>query len=47
MDRIAETTQPLDVVADRAGGDFESVGELDAGPVARRLKQRQQAEQTC
>ena len=45
VDRVPESTQPLDVVADRARAHLESLGELRARPVARRLEQREQAKQ--
>src|SRR6185503_19310761 len=46
MDRVPERPQPLDVVADRAGADLEAFSELRPGPVAGRLEQREQAEQS-
>ena len=44
--RIAEAAQAFDVVADRPRAHLEPLGELGAGPVARRLEQREQAEES-
>ena len=46
VDRVAEAAQALDVLADRPGAHLEPLGELRAGPVARRLEQREQAEES-
>ena len=43
--RVAELAQPVDVVAHRALGDPEPVGELGTGPLARGLQQGQQLEE--
>jgi hypothetical protein len=43
---VAQHAQPLDVVADGAGGDVEPVGQLRARPVAPALQQGEEAEQS-
>ena len=45
VDRVAEVAQALDVVAHGPRADLEPRGELGARPVARRLEQREQAEE--
>ncbi len=45
LDRVAERPQLVDVAADRAGPDLESIGELLPGPLAPKLQQREQREQ--
>jgi hypothetical protein len=44
--RIAELTKPLHVAADRAPRHPEPIGEFVAGPVAARLQQGEQLQQT-
>jgi hypothetical protein len=46
VDRVAERAQPLDIAADRAPGHAEPVGQLVAGPVAPRLQEREQLQQS-
>ena len=43
--RIAELAQPVDVVADGAGGDLQPPREVGAGPVGSGLQQRQQPQE--
>ena len=45
MDRVAEPTQPLDVVPNGPRTHLEPVRQLRPGPVAGRLQQREQAKQ--
>jgi hypothetical protein len=44
VDRIAEDAQAIDVAAEGAIGDLESLGELGARPEAMGLQQRQEAQ---
>ncbi len=46
VDRVAERAQAVDVVPDRPSADLEPVGELSTGPVAWRLEQREQSEES-
>ena len=46
VDRVAEVAQALDVVAHGARADLEALGQLGARPVARRLEQREQPEES-
>jgi hypothetical protein len=41
MDRIAQSSQTVDVPAQSPAGYFEPLGELRARPVTLRLKQRE------